>query len=120
VLKNVSQNFYDFVSGHVTFYDSTNVRCGEGVVKAGVFAPNEAVESDTPGIRITCSPATWRLVSTHLVPRSPENISSTPVSAASNLLISIDGEEHPLQLGKPMTLTLGNRQRTIVVRAVPQ
>jgi hypothetical protein len=116
VLKNVSQKFYDFVSGHVTFYDSANVRCGEGVVKTGAFAPNESAETDTPGIRITCAPASWRIVGTHLVPRIPEGTLSAPTA---NLVISIDGEEHPIQLGKPMVLTLADRQRTIVVRTAP-
>jgi hypothetical protein len=37
----------------------------------------------------------------------------------ANLVISIDGEEHPIQLGKPMVLTLADRQRTIVVRTAP-
>jgi hypothetical protein len=122
VLKNVSQKFYDFVSGHVTFYDSANVRCGEGVVKAGAFAPNESAETDTPGVRITCSPTSWRLVAANLVPRTPESLEATRTltGATANFVISIDGEEHPIQLGKPMVLTLADRRRTIVVRAVPQ
>jgi hypothetical protein len=36
-----------------------------------------------------------------------------------NLIISIDGEEHPIQLGKPLVLNLGDRQRTLVVRGAP-
>jgi hypothetical protein len=120
VLKNVSQIFFDFVSGHVTFYDSSNVRCGEGVFKTGVFAPGESAETDTPGIRITCSPTSWRLMITHLVPRTPEMVAPPPTSTAppANLVISIDGEEHPIQLGKPMVLSLADRKRTIVVRQV--
>jgi len=39
--------------------------------------------------------------------------------SSANLVISIDGEEHPLQIDRPLVLTLGNAQRTIVVRAVP-
>jgi hypothetical protein len=34
-------------------------------------------------------------------------------------VISIDGEEHPLQIDRPLVLTLGNAQHTIVVRAAP-
>jgi len=37
----------------------------------------------------------------------------------SNLVIVIDGEEHPIQLDKPLVLTLGERRRTLVVRAAP-
>jgi hypothetical protein len=39
--------------------------------------------------------------------------------ANANLIISVDGEEHPIQLDKPMVLTLGERQRTIVLREAP-
>jgi hypothetical protein len=119
LLKNVSQKFYDFISAHVTFYDSSNVRCGEGVVKTGAFAPNESAETDTPGIRITCAPASWRIVATNLVPRISESITRMLTGPTANLVISIDGEEHPIQLGRPMVLTLADRQRTIVVRTAP-
>jgi hypothetical protein len=37
----------------------------------------------------------------------------------SNLEIVIDGESHPIQLDKPLVLTLGERRRTLVVRAAP-
>ena len=85
---------------------------------------NEAFETDTPGIRIRCAPATWRIVATNLLPRvAPMVVVPNGVSAATsgsrsnlNLIISVDGEEHPIQLDKPMVLTLGDAQRTIVVR----
>jgi len=35
VVKNVSANFYTYVSGWATFYDSSAVRCGEGRVLGG-------------------------------------------------------------------------------------
>jgi hypothetical protein len=35
------------------------------------------------------------------------------------MIISVDGEEHPIQLDKPMILNLGERQRTIIVRRTP-
>ena len=121
VLRNVSEEFYSFVSSHVTFYDSGNVRCGEGIMSAGALAPNESVETDTPGIRITCSPTGWRIVATTLVPRTPESISVSRLAGppAANFVISIDGEEHPIQLGRPMVVTLADRPRTIVVRTAP-
>jgi hypothetical protein len=34
-------------------------------------------------------------------------------------VISIDGEAHPIQLDKPLTLTLGEKRRTIVVSTAP-
>ena len=122
VVKNSSSVSYVFVSGLVTFYDAAGVRCGEGLFKADALAVGESFETDAPGIRIRCAPATWRIVANNLLPRvSP----SGPVSAATasrsniNLVISVDGEEHPIQLEKPMVLTLGDKQRTIVLREAP-
>ena len=119
VLKNVSAIPYSYVSGLVSFYDATGVRCGEGLVKADVMAVNEAVETDTPGIRIRCSPASWRIVATNLIPRILPGPTMLPTATSSNLIISVDGEEHPIQLDRPIVLSLGERQRTIVVRQTP-
>src|SRR5882724_2374690 len=123
VVKNSSTVSYAFVSGLVTFYDSAGVRCGEGLYKADALAVGEAFETDTPGIRIRCAPSTWRIVANNLLPRVAPNGPVSAVTTASraglNLVISVDGEEHPIQLDKPMVLTLGDRQRTIVLREAP-
>lgn len=125
VLKNSSVIPYAFVSGLVTFYDGTGVRCGEGIFKADALAVGEAFETDTPGIRIRCVPTTWRIVATNLLPRVAPSLTSMPAAPASsaerrmNLIISVDGEEHPIQLERPMVITLGSAQRTIIVRAAP-
>lgn len=120
VVKNVSSRAYGYVSGLVTFYDGAGVRCGEGLLKADVLAINEAVETDTPGIRIRCAPATWRLVATNLLPRIPPGpVVFETAGVPTNMIISVDGEEHPIQLDKPMILNLGERQRTIIVRRTP-
>jgi hypothetical protein len=117
VVRNRSALPYAFVSGAVTFYDAAGVRCGEGVFKADALAVDESFETDTPGVRIRCQVATWRLVASNLVPRTPPN---PPVGALartpSNFVISIDGETHPIQLDRPLTLTLGEKRRTIIVR----
>ena len=120
VIKNVSAVAYSYISGVVTFYDGSGVRCGEGLVKGDVLAINEALETDTPGIRIRCAPANWRLVATNLLPRivpSPGFVDAT--GGPENMIISVDGEEHPIQIDKPMILNLGERQRTIIVRRAP-
>jgi hypothetical protein len=123
VVKNSSNVSYIFVSGLVTFYDGTGVRCGEGLFKADALSVGEAFETDTPGIRIRCAPATWRIVANNLLPKLNPSAPASAVSTASrsslNLVISVDGEEHPIQLDKPMVLTLGDRQRTIVLREAP-
>jgi len=118
VVKNRSTFPYAFVSGAVTFYDAAGVRCGEGVFKADAIAVDESFESDLPGLRIRCEAATWRIIATNLLPRIPPN---APIPALartpSNFIISIDGETHPIQLDKPLTVTLGEKRRTIIVRA---
>ena len=122
VVKNTSSSFLTYVSGLVTFYDTGGVRCGEGLFKVDALAQNEAAETDAPGLRITCAPATWRIVATNLLPRAAEQTSLSSASGSglsSNLVINIDGEEHPIQLGKPMVLNVGEKQKTIVVRTAP-
>jgi hypothetical protein len=118
VIRNRSTVAYAFVSGSVTFYDAAGVRCGEGVFKADALAADESFETDSPGLRIRCEAASWRLVATNLLLRLPPN---APIGALTrtptNLVLSIDGEEHPIQLDKPLTLTLGEKRRTIIVRA---
>src|SRR5215218_2891001 len=117
IIKNTNTMAYAFVSGAVTFYDAAGVRCGEGVFKADALAPDESFETDSPGLRIRCEAASWRIVATNLLPRMAPN---QPIVAftrtPSNFVISIDGETHPIQLDKPMMITLGEKRRTILVR----
>jgi len=115
VVRNISPIAFGFVSGIATFYDASGTRCGEGVFKADVLAPNESFETDTPGVRIHCTAASWRIVATSLIPRVVP--STTPTS--TRLIILIDGDQHPLQLDKPLTLSSSDKPRTIVVREVP-
>lgn len=120
VVKNTSAIPYAFVSGFVTFYDAAGVRCGEGIFKADVLAVNESFETDTPGLRIRCEAASWRIMATNLLPRIPPNtMIATLARTPQNLVIVIDGESHPIQLGKPLVLTMGETRRTVVVRAAP-
>ena len=127
-VKNVSGTFYNYVSGWATFYDSAGVRCGEGLFKLDALAVDETAATDTPGLRLRCSPATWRIVATNLLTRTvdvakpgeaappSESERTTP---PTNFVISIDGEEHPIQLNRPVVLQLGNRERKIVLRSAP-
>lgn len=117
IVRNRSTLAYAFVSGSVTFYDAAGVRCGEGLFKADALAADESFETDSPGVRIRCEAATWRIVATNLLPRVPPNEPlGLVIRTPTNLVISIDGETHPIQLDKPLTLNLGEKQRTIVVR----
>ena len=135
-VKNVSGTFYNYVSGWATFYDSAGVRCGDGLFKLDALAVDETASTDTPGVRIRCSPATWRIVATNLLTRtadvakpgetaSPTETGASVTEAGSsrprqtNFIISIDGEEHPIQLNNPITLQMGSRERKIVLRSAP-
>jgi hypothetical protein len=121
VVRNAGATPYSFVSGLVTFYDGAGVRCGEGLFKADALGVDEAFETDTPGIRIRCSPSTWRIVANNLLSRVGASgpISSATMVRGTNLMISVDGEEHPIQLDKPMVVKFGDVQRTIILREAP-
>ena len=131
VIKNTSANAYTYVTGWATFYDSGAVRCGEGLFKVDALAQGESAETDTPGLRLRCTPASWRIVATNLLTRTVDiakevvtapppvetTVAEKPVPI--NFIISIDGEEHPIQVNNPIVLRLGNRNRKIVLRPVP-
>ncbi len=119
LIRNVGPLPYGYVSGLVTFYDGSGVRCGEGIFKGDELLANESMEVDTPGIRIRCAPTSWRVVATNLLPRLLPGLTGAEPAKPSNLVISVDGEEHPIQLDRPMVLKLGERQRTIIVRQSP-
>ena len=130
-IKNTTPNFYTYVSGWATFYDSNSARCGEGLFKVDALAPQETAEADTPGLRLRCSPASWRIVATNLMTRTvdiakPVEAQVQPLEstvavrpAPMNYVISIDGEEHPIQVNNPIVLKLGNRNRRIVLKSAP-
>ena len=146
VIENRSDAFYTYASGWATFYDGEGIRCGEGLWKLEALAPTEAAEVDTPGLRLTCSPATWRIVAINLVTRtselarSAEGTSPAPAAAATTtatdativstapattrqqlppLEININGKTLPLQLGNPLEITVGKERVRIVVSTAP-
>jgi hypothetical protein len=127
-IKNTTSNFYIYVSGWATFYDASGNRCGEGLFKLDALAPQESAETDTPGLRLRCSPSTWRIVANNLLTRTADAaMQPVPPPAPApqivvertppgNFIISIDGEEHPIQINNPVVLRLANRNRTIVLK----
>lgn len=128
VVKNVSGTFYNYVSGWATFYDAAGIRCGEGLFKLDAVATDESAATDTPGLRLRCTPATWRIVATNLLTRTAD-VAKTDEAVApagevqrpapTNFVITINGEEHPIQLNNPITLQMGNREQRIVLRSAP-
>lgn len=129
--KNIAPGFFTYVSGWVTFYDASGSRCGDGMFKIDMLASQETAEVDTPGLRIRCAPTSWRVVANNLLTRVADIAKPAPADlpaaepvvtqkpAPTNYIISIDGEEHPIQVNNPVVLRLGNRNRTIVLKAVP-
>ena len=127
-VKNITPNFYTYVSGWATFYNASGGRCGEGLFKVDALAPQESAEVDAPGLRLRCSPAQWRIVATNLmtrtvdiakpaeVPTPPETMIQKPLPV--NFIISIDGEEHPIQVNNPIMLRLGNRNPKVVLKPI--
>jgi hypothetical protein len=147
VVQNRSGVFYNYASGWATFYDGDGVRCGEGLWKVEAFAPGESAEVDTPGLRLTCVPATWRLTALNLLTRStdiakpgePAPPGATPqttgmagttqagaavsnvatVETAPRLEINVNGKTLPLQLDNPIDIVVGKERVLIVVRRAP-
>jgi hypothetical protein len=147
-IENRSQFFYNYVSGSATFYDANGVRCGEGMWKVGTLAVGETAEVDTPGLRLTCTPTTWRIVAINLLTRSTDvakpdqpapnatdaasPASPTAISAGATpstispanvamprLEININGKTLPLQLGNPLEIVVGNERVQIIVNPAP-
>ena len=144
VIENRSPVFYNYAAGWATFYGEDGVRCGEGLWKLEAFAPRELVEVDTPGLRLTCTPTTWRIVATTLLTRTgdvakpreqtappPAEPGSTPPAAdpvASTttaapatlpLEINVNGKTIPIQLGNPLEIQVGKERVRIVVQQAP-
>src|SRR5688500_1818417 len=146
VLENRSQFFLTYVSGWATFYDSEGVRCGEGLWKLEAFAPTEQVEVDTPGLRLTCTPATWRVVATTLLTRTgdvakpreqaapppaepgtatapaPPDPAAPPArtpAATPPLEINLTATTIPIPRGNPLEIIVGKERVRIVVQQAP-
>jgi len=148
VVENRSPVFYNYVAGWATFYGEDGVRCGEGLWKLEALAPQEQVEVDTPGLRLTCTPATWRIVATTLLTRTgdvakprqqttpppaetgggqpgaaappPADAGAAPATTATPPLeINVNGKTIPLQLGNPLEILVGKERVRIVVQQAP-
>ncbi len=141
VVENRSALFYNYVSGYATFYAADGVRCGEGLWKLEAFAPGEQSEVDTPGLRLTCTPTTWRISALNLVtrttdvakpadpavaPASDATPASTPPPAPAlaagttqRLEININGKTLPVQFDNPIDILVGKERVVIVVRPAP-
>jgi hypothetical protein len=133
IIENRSAFFYNYVSGSVTFYDERGVRCGEGQFTLSALAPAEQAETDAPGLRLTCTPRTWRIVAKDLIPRATERLAPVaealppaaraPMNAPMNtpvtlpLEIVVDDQVYNAPLGSTLDITVRKRRVKITVRA---
>lgn len=133
IIENRGPVFLAYVSGSVTFYDDRGVRCGEGQFTLSALAQGERAETDAPGLRITCSPRTWRIVAKDLLPRSTERISLpaqeetaqplTPTTAPADtpsvlpLEITVDDKVYNAPIGSTLEVSVRRRRVRITVRA---
>jgi hypothetical protein len=129
VVKNTSPDFYTYVTGWATFYDSNAVRCGEGLFKVDALASGESSETDTPGLRLKCTPASWRIVATNLLTRradtAQEVVAPPPPAPApppverrpvGNYVLNISGANYPIQVDNPLVVKMGGKKVKIVLR----
>jgi hypothetical protein len=130
VVKNASPDFYTYVTGWATFYDSNAVRCGEGLFKVDALAAGESSETDTPGLRLKCTPASWRIVATNLLTRrtdtAQEVVSPPPPPPPApppverrplgNFVLNISGANYPIQVDNPLVVNMGGKKVKIVLR----
>jgi hypothetical protein len=54
---------------------------------------------------------------TVMQPPAVEDVAERPTP--KNFIISIDGEEHPIQINNPIVLKLGTKERKIILRPMP-
>jgi hypothetical protein len=66
-LQNISSSDFLYASGWVVFFNAEGVRCGAGMWTTNVLAQNETMETDAPGLRLTCQPTAWRIEATNLI-----------------------------------------------------
>ncbi|MEJ7615522.1 MAG: FxLYD domain-containing protein [Pyrinomonadaceae bacterium] len=122
VVENRGSSFFTYASGWVTFYDAGGIRCGDGLFQVDALAPGELAEIDIPGLRLTCTAASWRLAAKSLLTRTaaadlaaPTAQPTTPAPPIPPLKISINGEVLPLQPGNPIEFKVGQETVRIVV-----
>jgi hypothetical protein len=129
IIENRSAFFYNYVSGSVTFYDERGVRCGEGQFTLNALAPSEQAQTDAPGLRLTCTPATWRIVAKDLVPRvndrlvpvaeavQPETPAPPTTPTLLPLEIVVDDQVYNAPLGSTLEVSVRKRRVKITVRS---
>lgn len=130
VVENRSAVFYNYVSGTITFYKEGGIRCGEGLFALNALAPGEAVETDAPGLRLECAPASWRIVATNLLARAndaakpvetpaPALPPTAPPPTPSPLYLTIDGHQYQVPINSTLEIPVSKKRVKITLSAQP-
>jgi hypothetical protein len=130
VIENRGAVFFTYVSGTITFYKEGNVRCGEGLFALNSLAPGESAETDAPGLRLECTPSSWRIVATNLLTRSSDvakPVESQPLAPAqpvppaqpSPLYLTVDGKQYQVPLNSTLEIPVKKRLIRITLSDQP-
>jgi hypothetical protein len=132
VVENRGASFYTYVSGTVTFYKEGGVRCGEGLFALNALAPGESAEVDTPGLRLECAPAAWRIVAANLMTRATDaaqpSIAVTPAQPVqpqpppappSPLYLTVDGQQYQVPVNSTLEIPVRKRRIKITLSDQP-
>lgn len=129
VVENRSAAFYTYVSGAITFYKEGGIRCGEGLFTLNALAPGEAAETDAPGLRLECTPSSWRIVASNLMTRASDTASRPvepqppaqppPPAAPSPLYLTIDGQQYQVPLNSTLEIPVRKRRIRITLSDQP-
>lgn len=131
VIENRSASFYTYVSGTITFYKEGGLRCGEGLFALNTLAPGEAAETDAPGLRLECTPSSWRIVATNLMTRASDAakpietqpqqpaVEVAPPAAPSTLFLTIDGQQYQVPLNSTLEIPVKRRRIRITLSDQP-
>lgn len=130
-VENRNAVFYTYVSGTITFYKEGGVRCGEGLFTLSALAPGETAETDAPGLRLECTPSSWRIVASNLTvrssdatrpvePQSPQQ-PAQPVApvAPSPLYLTVDGQQYQVPLNSTLEIPVKKRRIRITLSDQP-
>lgn len=130
VVENRGALLYTYVSGIVTFYKEGNVRCGEGLFTLNALAPAESAEVDAPGLRLECTPSSWRIVAANLMTRASDaakpSVETQPTPptppaqpAQSPLYLTIDGRQYQVPLNSTLEIPVTKKRIRITLSDQP-
>jgi hypothetical protein len=134
VVENRGASFYAYVSGAVTFYKEGGIRCGEGLFTLNALAPSESAELDAPGLRLECTPVSWRIVATNLMTRGTDAAKTTaavvetqpqpPVqpqapAPLAPLYLTVDGQQYQVPINSTLEIPVRKRRVKITLSSQP-